>query len=122
MKIDRFKILEKNSDIDKSIKTMIIEHQKCKEFIKLLSEFVIEKYIKLSKDDSYIPEIGPHPYTVKRNKLSVTDVSIWKNGVNFKVEGYGYEYYIFMSPEEIEQYKLQIEQNILKADAKKYNL
>jgi hypothetical protein len=115
MKIDRFKILEKNSEIDKSIKTMIIEHEKCKEFITLFKDVVIEKYIELSKDDSYQPEIGPHPYKVKRNKLSVTDASIWKNGVNFKVEAYGYEYYIFMSPEEIEHH-------IVKNTASKYNL
>ena len=115
MKIDRFKILEKNSEIDKSIKTMIIEHEKCKDFIALFTDIVIEKYIKLSKDASYRPEIGEKPYTVKRNKIYVTDASIWKNGVNFKVEAYDYVYFIFMSPEEIEQH-------IVKNAANKYNL
>lgn len=115
MKIERFKILESNIEIDNSIKNMVIEHEKCKDFIALFSEVIIEKYIKLSKDASYRPEIGPHPYPVKRNKISVTDVSIWKNGLNFKVEAYGYEYYIFMPPEEIEDH-------IIKNSAKKYNL
>ncbi len=122
MKIEKFKILEKNSEISKYIKTMIIEHEKCKDFIALFSDIVIDKYIKLSKDPYYQPEIGEKPYAVKKGKLLVTDASIWKNGINFKVEAYGYIYYIFMAPEEIESHiKYKKDQEIINT-SKKYNL
>lgn len=116
MKINSFKVIfESEYSFENSIKNMVREHERCVKMIEDISPIVVEKYLKLANDPYYVPEIGQKPYKVKRNKILVTDAISHDLGVNFKVEAYGYEYYVLLTYDEIENFELN--KNI-----KKYNL
>jgi hypothetical protein len=89
------------------------------ETVNLLYPIVISKYKELAEDENYQPEAGETPESSVSDELTLTEISSMPNGLYFTLDWYGEfshsVYYIDMTNEEIEE-------GLMKIDAKKYNL
>jgi len=101
-----------------SIRNMVKEYHKFFEYIK---PAIIEKYNELANDPDYEPEYGGTPYIIHYDELVLTQIGYYDGGLQFVLQSSDDNgdiqgsFYINITDEELEQM-------LIKLDAKKYNL
>ena len=116
------KIFE-NQYSKQSVKNLLKEYFS---FVKYIKPAILEKYEQLVDDSDYEPDYGDQPYKVNLNDLSLTRIGYSEGGdsefdYQFVLNDYSTSgeivstFYIDVTQEELEEM-------IMKLDAKKYNI